>query len=392
MTQQYAERATTAAPRSARNADLRDLVTMLEDHRERKLDVVMSASALSFRDGNVQVEGIERQITAGGVTTVDGTYRPTAVADEHVAEKLNIPVSYLRRMRAENVPLLDENVNAWLRKDPSRRFMLRALRGDSAPGAAPAEGVARALMSDSYKVMDNLDILFAALEGVQEAGHPTDVTGCDLTDRRMYVRVESKAVEVMAPELLSGYRSPFDGRSGNELPVVSAGFVITNSEVGSGAWSVTPRVVMQVCTNGLTLPMDVMRAVHVGAKHGEGVVSWSQETQKKELAVITSKTADAVRTFLSRDYVEAKLREIQAAAGKPVAEPTKTIEHVTSALKVNKETRDTILAHFVRGGQMTAGGVMQAVTSTAQTLADADQAAALEALALPALTAAAAHG
>jgi len=35
---------------------------------------------------------------------------------------------------------------------------------------------------------------------------------------------------------------------------------------------------------------------------------------------------------------------------------------------------------------------MQAVTSTAQTLTDADQAAALEALALPALTAAAQHG
>ncbi|MBJ6628722.1 DUF932 domain-containing protein, partial [Streptomyces sp. I4(2020)] len=54
--------------------------------------------------------------------------------------------------------------------------------------------------------------------------------------------------------------------------------------------------------------------------------------------------------------------------------------------------KDMILSHFVRGGQMTAGGVMQAVTSTAQTLTDADQAAALEALALPALTAAAAHG
>ncbi|MER7982474.1 DUF932 domain-containing protein [Streptomyces sp. NPDC095817] len=392
MTQQYAERATAAAPRGARNADLRDLVTILEDHRERKLDVVTSASALSFRDGNVQVEGIEQQITADGVTTVDGTYRPTAVADEGIAEKLKIPVGYLRRMREENVPLLDENVNAWLRQDPTRRFMLRALKGDSAPGAAPAEGVARALMSDSYKVMDNLDILFAALEGVQKAGHPTKVTGCDLTDRRMYVRVESEAVAVMAPELLSGYRSPFDGRSGDQLPLVSAGFVITNSEVGSGAWSVTPRVVMQVCTNGLTMPMDVMRAVHVGAKHDEGVVSWSVETQRKELEVITSKTADAVKTFLSRDYVEAKLREIQAAAGKPVAEPTKTIEHVTTALKISKETKETILAHFVRGGQMTAGGVMQAVTSTAQTLADADQAAALEALALPALTAAAAHG
>ncbi|WP_331740739.1 DUF932 domain-containing protein (plasmid) [Streptomyces sp. NBC_00015] len=392
MTQQYAERATAAAPRGARNADLRDLVTILEDHRNRKLDVVASASALSFRDGNVQVEGIERQITEDGVTDVDGTYRPTAVADEGIADKLKIPVGYLRRMRAENVPLLDENVNAWLRQDPQRKFMLRALRGDSGPGMPPAVGVARALMSDSYKVMDNLDILLAALEGVQKSGHPATVTGCDLTDRRMYVRVESEAVALSAPELLSGYRSPFDGRSGNELPVISAGFVITNSEVGAGAWSITPRAVIQVCRNGLTMPQDVMRAVHIGAKHDEGVVSWSEETQRRELALITAKTADAVRTFLSREYVEAKVREIQVAAGKAVAEPTKTIEHVTKTLRISNETKETILSHFIRGGQMTAGGVMQAVTSTAQTLADADQAAALEALALPALTAAATHG
>ncbi|MEU8952492.1 DUF932 domain-containing protein [Streptomyces sp. NPDC048489] len=392
MTQQYAERATAAAPRGARNADLRDLVTILEDHRNRKLDVVASAGALSFENGNVRVEGIERQITAEGVSDVDGTYRPTAVADEGIADRLKIPVTYLRRMRAENVPLLDENVNAWLRQDPNRRFMLRALRGDSAPGAAPAEGVARALMSDSYKVMDNFDILLAALDGVQKSGHPTIVSGCDLTDRRMYVRVQSEAVALRAPELLKGYRSPFNGRTGDELPLISAGFVITNSEVGAGAWSITPRAVIQVCTNGLTMTQDVMRAVHIGAKHDEGVVSWSEETQRKELAVITSKTADAVRTFLSRDYVEAKVREIEAAAGTPVAEPTKAIEHVTRTLKISNETKDTILSHFIRGGQLTAGGVMQAVTSTAQTLTDADQAAALEALALPALTAAAKHG
>ena len=36
-------------------------------------------------------------------------------------------------------------------------------------------------------------------------------------------------------------------------------------------------------------------------------------------------------------------------------------------------------AHFIRGGQLTAGGVMQAVTSVAQTLDDADAAHEMEA-------------
>ncbi|MEV5358719.1 DUF932 domain-containing protein [Streptomyces sp. NPDC052693] len=393
MTQQFAERAVNvAAPSGARNAGLADLARILEDQNRRKLDVIAPAAALRFREGNLHVEGVESLITEDGVTDVDGVYRPTAVADEGIADKLKIPLAYLRRMRADNVPLLDENVNAWLRTAPERRFMLRAFRGEHGPGMRPAEGVARALLSDSYKLMDNLDMLLAALDGVKQSGHPTQVTGCDLTDRRMYVRVESEAVAVQARSLLRGYRSPFDERSGDELPLISAGFVITNSEVGGGAYTITPRAVIQVCRNGMTMTRDVMRAVHLGGKQDEGVVSWSGQTQRKTLELITSKTADAVRTFLSREYVEAKVREMEDAAGKPLADPTKTIEHVTKTLSIGAEAKETILAHFIRGGQLTAGGVMQAVTSTAQTLTDADQAAALEALALPALTAAAAHG
>ncbi|MGV9456338.1 DUF932 domain-containing protein [Streptomyces sp. NPDC003635] len=391
MSQQFAERATHVAPAGARNAGLSDLVRILEDGQRRKLDVIAPASALRMREGNVQVEGVESLITEDGVTDVDGIYRPTAVADEGISDKLRIPLAYLRRMRADNVPLLDENVNAWLREEPGRRFMLRAFRGGHGPGM-PGEGVARALLSDSYKLMDNLDMLLAALDGVQQSGHPTRITGCDLSDRRMYVRVESEAVAVQARALLRGYRSPFDGRSGDELPLVSAGFIITNSEVGAGAYTITPRAVIQVCRNGLTQTQDVMRAVHLGGRQDQGVVSWSGQTQRKTLELITSKTADAVRTFLSREYVQAKVSHMEAAAGNPLAEPTKTIEHVTKTLSITTETKDRILAHFVRGGQMTAGGVMQAVTSTAQTLTDADQAAALEALALPALTAAAGHG
>ncbi len=391
MTQQFAERATDVAPTGARNAGLSDLVRILEDQQRHKLDVIAPASALRLREGNVHVQGMESLITEDGVTEVDGIYRPTAGADEGIADTLRIPLADLRRMRTGNVPLLDENVNAWLRQEPDRRFMLRAFRGDGGPGR-PAEGVARALLSDSYKLMDNFDLLLAALDGVKQSGHPTRVTGCDLTDRRMYVRVESEAVAVQARELLRGYRSPFDGRTGDELPMISAGFVITNSEVGAGAYSITPRAVIQVCRNGLTMTKDVMRAVHLGGKQDEGVISWSGQTQRKTLELITSKTTDAVRTFLSREYIEAKLSEVEEAAGKRLTEPTKTIEHVTKTLSIGTEAKDMILAHFVQGGQMTAGGVMHAVTSTAQTLTDADQAAALEALAVPALTAAAAHG
>ncbi|CAL9656068.1 hypothetical protein SUDANB21_06787 (plasmid) [Streptomyces sp. enrichment culture] len=75
MTQQFAERATNVAPTGARNAELADLVRILEDQNRRKLDVITPASALRFREGNVHVEGVESLITEDGVTDVDGIYR-----------------------------------------------------------------------------------------------------------------------------------------------------------------------------------------------------------------------------------------------------------------------------------------------------------------------------
>lgn len=44
----------------------------------------------------------------------------------------------------------------------------------------------------------------------------------------------------MAPNLLANYRSPFNGRSGRDLPIVSAGLAITNSETSCGAFELMP--------------------------------------------------------------------------------------------------------------------------------------------------------
>jgi hypothetical protein len=46
---------------------------------------------------------------------------------------------------------------------------------------------------------------------------------------------------------------------------VFAGFVISNSETGCGAFTLTPRLIVQVCRNGMTIIKDAIRAVHLGS-------------------------------------------------------------------------------------------------------------------------------
>ncbi len=375
----------SAAPPGARNATLADLAALLRDQQARKADFVAPATSIRAEGARLVVEGTAPVLGPDGVTMTTGTYTPTDVCDQGVADKLGIPAAYLRRMREHKPGLYDANVNAWLDGD-DRRFLLRCLR----PASGEGPGAARAFLSDGYKIIDNLDVLLAVLDGVRQAGAPVQVDGCDLTERRMYVRVVCEQVRVLAPALLAGYRSPFTGASGADNPVVFAGFAITNSETGCGAFTLTPRLVVQVCRNGLTLTRDAMRAVHLGERMEEGMVTWSDNTRDKTLALITAKTTDAVAAYLDPGYVQRALAAIEKDAGRPVADPQEAIRTVSQRLRFTDAQQHDILAHFIRGGDVTAGGVMHAVTSAAQAQADADTAHEMESAALRALDIAAA--
>jgi hypothetical protein len=370
---------------ATRNATLADLVAMLSDQHTRKLDMVVPASQLRAEGGNLVVANAEAQISAEGVTSIDGVYRPTDVADEGIATKLGIPLSYVRRMRAERADLWDANVNGWLAGGglgdaDTRSFLLRAFRGEEG-----GQGIARAVLSDKFGIFDNLDALTATMAGVREAGVDVQIQGCDLNDRRMYVRLYAPGASVMAPALLGNYRSPFSGNFGSDNPTVWAGFELKNSEVGGGAYTINPRLVAEVCTNGMTIVRDGIRAVHLGARMDEGLVDWSRDTQEKQLAVIQAKARDAVATFLNPVYVQRIVDEMSAMSGVKIADPAETIKVVGKKLAFSEDAMAGILGHFIQGADVTAGGVMHAVTSWAQTVDDAEAASDLEGAAFKAM-------
>lgn len=367
---------------TTRNATLEDLAAMLGDQQARKLDLVVPGSEITADGGLLVVTGSEPVITEQGVTLTDGAYTPTAIADEGVADKLGIPVAYLKRLRVERPDLYDANVNGWLHGDDQevgpdgRKFLLRTFKSDET-----GKGIARAFLSDKYMRLDHLDALTSALEGVRASGLHVEIAGADLTDRRMTVRLIAPEITALAPVLLRGYRSPFSGASGDDNPLVFAGLVISNSETGGGAFTIVPRFVVQVCSNGMTITRDALRAVHLGGRLDEGVVNWSEETQAKAIDLVKAKTADAVRTFLDVDYMTKVIARVEETAAQPV-DSVDRVREVTKALTIGKDHIDGVLGHFIRGGQMTLGGVSNAITSYAQEVGDGDTAHDLEAAAM----------
>jgi hypothetical protein len=416
---------------TTRNASLADLAELLKDHRTRRLDVVANSAAITAQGGQLRVDGTVQDIGAEGVTSASGLYLPTKVADGGIADKLGIDTRYLRKLRdTGRLGLWDANVNGWLHGEPAdadaafawlaehpdedpatspvkdipadgRSFMLRLLKAD-----AEGTGIVRAFLSDKYFVIDNLDILISVLAGVRDSEADAQVTGCDLTDSKMYVRVDSPSVRALAPKLLENYRNPWTGQpirnawggSIEEIrnlaeregkahdqgaePVIFGGFVISNSELGGGAFSIKPRLTVEICGNSHTVDADAMRVVHLGGKQDEGVIEWSEETNRKALELVASKTKDAVRKFLTPEYVAAKVAEMEEVAGTPVKDAAATVHEVVAASVIPADLEADVLDYFIKGGQMTAGGVMQAVTATVQQVEDADLAAEMEGAAL----------
>jgi hypothetical protein len=241
------------------------------------------------------------------------------------------------------------------------------------------------------RFVDNLDVLLAVLDGIRTTGADVQVGRCDLTERRLYVQIHSPAVAAHAQRLLSGYVSPFTGVRGADNPLVYAGFVLSNSETGHGSYSIVPRLVVQVCDNGLTITKDAMREVHLGGRLDPGIVRWSEGTQRAAVDLITRQAADAAGTFLSPDYLNRTLTGIEQDAGVPVRDVPATLKYVGAQLRFTDDQQSAILDHFIAGGQRTSGGVLQAVTSAAQVQDDADIAYDMERLAIRAMTLAAAH-
>jgi hypothetical protein len=400
-----------------RKAPLGTLVEMLKRQNDVKFDAVVPATSLRYVDGLLHIAGAAVRfvdVADGDLQAVscDAVLAPTDLFEDGVSHRLDIPRQYLRRMRDSGVlvdvsevaawelgkdgdederplmPLLDATVNAWLAAQGTKRYLVRAFNTDD-----PDEvGIARALLSNRFGFIDHYDVLLAAIDGARQAGIDMTklVVECDLSERNMRVRMDAPEIALAAPELLANYRSPFDPtRTGREYPLINSGICLGNSETGGGAFTACPRLTYQVCTNGQNRTVDAHREVHVGSTLEDGIVRWSAETHRRQLELITAKTKDLVGSWLDVEYLRGVVREMSEKYQVPVVDAPATIERVAKQHSFTESEARDILDCFIKGGDLTAGGVMQAVTASAQNVADPDRAAYYEDSAFDVLTTAA---
>ena len=280
----------------------------------------------------------------------------TPGAHQQLSTRLKVPGRYYDRLLFDHPDLLEHQVNALLHREPEMR-LVRTL-----------DGKARALLSDSYKRLDHDALLEAVLPRLSEAQ-------IDLDASVFYLEEERLEMKLVLP------RTRGEVRKGD---VVTHALHITNSEVGASRLRITPMLYRLVCTNGMIAPeslsQDRVDRVHLGSRlRGLDLVLGSAALHAQDKDLWASVSASARRVIEGTDF-ESMLDLMRDTTTREIPQPPKAVSRLARHHGLRKEEAQGVLAHFMAGRDLTAYGLLNAVTRTAQDVPGTHRSSELEAI------------
>ncbi len=324
---------------------LQALVAELDRQNESKRDFVADSRKLSFHPDpthGIVLEGI------------NGGMKLRTTAHQQMATALQIPKQYYDRLLEQAPNLLATNVNHWLQKQPAQR-LVRTLDGE-----------VRALLSNSYRPLDNVDLAAAVLPKLAQL--QASIISSEVTENRLYL----KAVT----ERISGQVKVGD--------VVRAGVVISNSEVGQGSLKVEALDYRLVCLNGM-IREGAIRKAHLGRKSKnvdaleEAREYFRDETRRADDRAFFLKVQDATAAMFDQGRFEKRIDQYREASAKMIeADPVQVVEVTAKKFGLTDGERSGVLQHLIRGGDLSAYGLGNAVTRAAQDVESYDRSVELE--------------
>ena len=332
---------------------LPEVLTELKRQNEAKHDYIAPAQALSLSEDGENI--VLDHMGEGGSAQLGAT----DLFHRQLGSALNIPAKYYDMMRLQKPELLAENVNAWF-GDRDQSYMIRSM--DYGNGR-----VARALLSDRYRRIDNLEVATAVLPlfaGKEEM----EVVSINVSPGKLFIKIVNHKLEMAVV--------PGD--------YVQAGVVISNSEVGLGAVSVQPLVYRLVCSNGLCVNDFGERKAHVGrqAKMLEDSFNlYTDETLEAEDKAFLLKLRDTTLAAIE----EARFAQIvgrlqETTQAKITGRVQDVIELTGKAFDISQPEQDSILNYLIQGGDLSLYGLTNAITRASQDVDSYDRASALESI------------
>lgn len=287
---------------------------------------------------------------------VNGGMRLRPIAHGQMAAALQIPKAYYDRMLEQAPDLLASNVNRWLERQPAKK-LVRTLDGEI-----------RAVLSDSYRPLDNLDLAEAVLPKLIEL--KAEVISTEVTENRFYLKAVTDRIQ----------GEPKRG------DLIHAGVVISNSEVGQGSLRVAAMDYRLVCTNGMIREEEIRKA-HLGrGARGQDAIEDAREYFRTETRIADDrafflKVQDATAAMFDAVRFSKRIDQYREAGERLIeGDPIQVVEVTARRYGFNDGEKSSILQHLIRGADLSAWGLANAVTRAAQDVESYDRATELESL------------
>ena len=370
--------------RQTQKCSLSELVKELERQKDAKVDFVADTRGVRVMvDQAGKLRLVPQDSRAGEWLPKDGApIKPTALTQFGSKAEPEVPSQFMARLAAARPQRAAELLNGLMADSPARRFV-RVL-----------DGQVRAFLSDRYRVLDNFDIAFAALDAVRASGG--EVIEAALSDTSMRLKFTSRAIWDAIELKQRGDKGNWyagglgnqehlqrvNARTGGDLPggpgTIHPLITVHNSETGHGGFAVRFGIVQAICFNLATVE-EMVGKVHLGERLSVGI--YAEETISQESKAIYMKARDAVRAAFNPEHFKRIVAMAQKAQGEQVTAPTAAAENVAKAAGLSDKSKDVLLGFFIRDYDQTRYGMAQAVARLAQEEPEAEKTAELEDLA-----------
>ena len=290
----------------------------------------------------------------------------TEHAHRQIAGRLQIPWKFYFRMLNDHRDIVIDNVNKLFEREPGTR-LLRTL-----------DGKLRAFLSNRYKRIDNDEVLSACLPPIVKGDIETTLLSSNVTDRNLYLKVLFTGEE-MQQEI---------GKTRDGTPdIVRPGFVLSNSEIGTGSLNISAFFFRNFCYNGCVFGKTdafQFKRTHLGGALIEGAdfEVLSDKSKKLEDEAMLSQVTDVMHAIATPEFVNQmgdKLRGLRE--GEQIAHPVPAIELLAKDYGLTQGESDQVLQNLIEDRDYSKWGVVNAVTKVANNSeVDYDRASDLEVL------------
>ncbi len=336
---------------------LQELAAELDRQSKHRADYIAPQGKLTA------IVNDKREVVLDGLN--GGTTGIESFAHGQIATNLEIPQKYYDRMRTTDPELLATNINAWMKKDPAEKRMVRTV-----------DNRVRAWLSPRYRPLDNYDLAQTVLPVLLK--HNAQIVSSELTDTRMYIKCILPSLSDTIPVGTLG-----QGHQAVDRGTVVAAVVISNSEVGAGSLRVEPSVFTTFCTNLAIIKESTMKKYHVGRSHDvteNGYEVFRDETRMQDDKAFFLKVGDVTMAAFDVNRFRAAVAKIKETAANPITSDDLPAVVVASIVRLSlpESLGGSILTQLAKGGDLSQWGLSSAITRVAGDVADYEEATMIE--------------